>query len=135
MVIFIRCPESNSLSRREESYKHKLFACLLVCPQGQKHISYRKHQTLDFCVVECWFGDGRGQRGVECSPPPPEVKGTHFRGQKSLSTNVRLSRTASSRKWPTGERPTTNCELSLTIHIEKSNREFKHRHLRPNDYR
>ena len=58
-----------------------------------------------------------------------------FRGQKSLSTKVRLSRTASIREWPTEGRPTTNCELSLTIHIKKSNREFKHTHLAPNVYR
>jgi len=29
-----------SLSRREESYKKKLFAWLLVCPQGQKNIDF-----------------------------------------------------------------------------------------------
>jgi hypothetical protein len=32
---------SCSLSRREESSKHKLFVCLLVCPQGQKNIENR----------------------------------------------------------------------------------------------
>ena len=52
----------------------------------QKNISYREHQTLDFCV-EWWSGGGEGRM-------PPGVRGTHFRGQKNifLKTSIFLRR-------------------------------------------
>ena len=78
----------NSLSRREESCKNELFACLHV-----------------------------------------------RRVKKTFSIKVRLYTTVSSQEWPIGGRSTTNCELSPTIHIEEFNREFRHSHLRTNDYR
>ncbi len=46
----ISCVIEYSLSRREESYKHKLFACLLacllVCPQGKKNIDFGRWLLL-----------------------------------------------------------------------------------------
>jgi hypothetical protein len=46
-VKFTRNLSQYSLSHREESYKHKLSACLLVAPQGQINIFTVSHFVDD----------------------------------------------------------------------------------------
>ena len=97
----------------------KYFILFLV-EKSLTNIYCRKHKNLDFSV-ECWFSDGWWEGEVEC--PIPGAK-------RTFSIKLRLLTIANSREWPT-----TNYELSLTIHIEKSNKQLKHPHLRSNDYR
>ena len=67
-----------SLSRREESCKNKLFACLLVCPQGQKNA---RLETMKISILV--LSDGLVVGGVGRSVPPPRSK-EHFKGQKNI---------------------------------------------------
>ena len=98
----------HSLSRREESCKNKLFACLYV-RWVKKH--FKKNIKIWILVLS----DGLMVVKVRRSVPPSQRNISTIR--KTFSIKVRLYTTASSQEWAARGRSTTNHELSPTIHI------------------